>query len=289
MNILIVDDSSTTRKVVRRSLLQAGIADDLIGEAGDGAAAFDLLARQTTPALVLCDVNMPTMSGPELLAKAAELPQKHTFVMITSLSTTQRKLELLRMGASKIIAKPFDPNTLVEMLGPHLPRERSSGGPHPDEELLEPLPDGAALMTLGVAALQSVLQHMAFTEVMPVNGKPPESPLFGASVRLDRGDKAWIVRLAADGPSAGELASRLTAQDPGEDDNARLDAMREVANMMGGDLVNRAAARFRGAVPSLPTSSVLPPGAAVHVAMRGIRLIPGGHHVWIDVEELAQP
>ncbi len=288
MNILIVDESSTTRKVVRRSLLHAGVADDQITEAGDGAVAFDLLEQQNGPALVLCDVNRPTMSGPDLLQKAASLPHKHTFVMITSLSTTRRKLELLRMGARKIIAKPFDPNALGEILGPYLPRERSSNGEAPaDEESLAPLPDGAALMTLGVVALQSILEQMAFTEVMPVNGDPPQTPLFAASVRLDAGEKRWIVRLAADAPSAGELSERFTGQPPGDDQNARLDAMRELANMMGGDLVSRAAARFEDAVPSLPTSGLLPPGAITQVTMRGMRLVPGGHHVWIDVEDLA--
>lgn len=288
MNILIVDDSSTTRKVLRRGLRHAGVEEDQIGEAGDGADAFDILVRQKTPTLVLCDVNMPTMSGPALLEKAATLAEKHTFVMITSLSTTQKKLELLRMGARKIIAKPFDPNALGEMLGPYLPRERSASVPVPAaDQPSVPLPDGAALMTLGIAALQSILEQMAFIEVMPLNGDPPQTVLFGASIRLDAGERRWIVRLAADAPSSGALSSRFTGQDPGEDRHARLDAMRELVNIVGGDLVSRAAARFGDAVPSLPTSGVLPPGAIKQVSMRGMRLVPGGHQVWIDVEELA--
>jgi CheY-like chemotaxis protein len=288
MKILIVDDSSTTRKVVRRSLLHAGLADEQMVEAGDGAAALDILSKQDAPALVLCDVNMPTMTGQELLERAAGLRPKHTFVMITSLCTTRKKLELLGLGARKIIAKPFDPNQLGQMLAPYLPRDGSAEpAPATDEEAAQPLPDGAALMTLGVAVLQSIMQHMAFSEVMPVNGDPPQVPLFAASVRLDSGDKRWIVRLASDAPSAGELSNRLTGQDAGDDQGARLDAMRELANIMGGDLVRRAAGRFGDAVPGLPTSGLLAPGAATNVTMRGLRLVPGGHYVWIDVEELA--
>lgn len=286
MNILIVDDSSTTRKVVRRSLVMAGIDEARIDEAGDGAAALALLERLRTPALVLCDVNMPTMSGQALLEKAAALPEKHTFVMITSLSTTRKKLELMRMGARRIIAKPFDPTALAGMIAPYLRRERPAGTAADAEPPQVPLPDGAALTTLGVAALQSILEQMAFTEVMPLNGDPPQVPLFAASIRLDGGDKRWIVRLATDAPSAGELSNRFTGQDPGDDEGPRLDAMRELVNMLGGDLVSRAATRFADAVPSLPTSGVLPPGAVQHVSMRGVRLVPGGHHIWLDVEEL---
>lgn len=287
MNILIVDDSSTTRKVVRRSLVMAGMDGAQIGEAGDGAAAFAMLEQQRTPTLVLCDVNMPNMGGQALLEKASSLPEKHTFVMITSLSTTRKKLELMRLGARKIIAKPFDPNALGELIGPYLPRERSAPVAAPDtDQPRAPLPDGAALTTLGVAALQSILEQMAFTEVMPMNGEAPQTPLFAASMRLDSGEKRWIVRVATDAPSAGELSSRFTGQDAGEDEGPRLDAMRELVNMVGGDMVSRAAARFENAVPSLPTSGVLPPGAINQVSMRGVRLVPGGHHIWLHVDEL---
>jgi CheY-like chemotaxis protein len=288
MNILIVDDSLTTRKVIRRHLVHGGIDDAQIEEAGDGCAALELLAARQEPALVLCDVNMPKMDGAALLEKAAQLDVKHTFVVITSVAAFKKKLELLRLGAVKIIPKPFDPTTLADAIGPYLP----GGAPRPDapgvaRPGLDGLPNGAALMTLGVAALQSTLEQMAFTEVMPVNGKPPQTQLFGASVRLDAGVGRWIIRLAADAASAGELSSRFTGQDPGEDQSLRLDAMQELANIVGGDLVRRATARFEDALPSLPTSGVLPPGAINHVSMRGMRLVPGGHHVWIDVEELA--
>lgn len=286
MNILIVDDSFTTRKVIRRSLVHAGIDDSQIGEAGDGLTALEVLEAQKVPTLVLCDVNMPRMDGEALLEKASTLEPKHTFVMVTSVATARKRLELMRLGAVKIVSKPFDPTALTDVIGQYLPN-RSATAATAEETPIEELPDGAALMTLGVAALQLVLKQMAFTEVMPVNGDPPQTLLFGASIRLDAGDKRWIVRLAADAPSSGEVASRITGQDCGDDQNARLDAMRELANMVCGDLVSRAAARFGNALPTLPTSSVLPPGAVKQVSMRGMRLVPGGHHVWIDIEEMA--
>jgi len=59
-NVLIVDDSNTMRKIITRSLRQAGLNFDNILEAGDGQAALDVLAKEQV-SLVLCDINMPTM------------------------------------------------------------------------------------------------------------------------------------------------------------------------------------------------------------------------------------
>lgn len=288
MNILIVDDSLTTRKVIRRTLLTAGVDDQQIGEAGDGSMALELLEQQRVPTLVLCDVNMPKMSGEALLEKAMALEAKHTFVMVTSLATTRKKIELIRKGAVKIVAKPFDPTALADVLAPYLPNNGMLlvGAARPVAEQ-SPLPDEAALTTLGLAALQSVLGQMAFTDVILMHERPPEAVLFGATARLDGGERGWIVRLATDSAGAGELSARLTGQDPGDDQGLRLDAMREVVNMVAGDMVNRTATRFRDATPMLPTSSVLPPGALSQAQMRGVRLVPGGHHVWLDVEQLS--
>jgi two-component system chemotaxis response regulator CheY len=287
MDILIVDDSSTTRKVIRRSLVAAGVGDELIGEAGDGCAALEQLRHQPAPMLVLCDVNMPKMSGEELLAAAVDLPERHTFIMVTSVATARKRLEFLRMGAVKVVPKPFDPTALADVLGPYLSADRATAAPDnaAAAEAQKPLPDGAALATLGLAAMQTVLEQMAFSEVMPVNGAPPTTVLYGASVRLDAGEERWIVRLVTDTAGAGELTRRIAGQDPLEDQGLRLDAMRELVNMVGGQLATRAAARFHDATPSLATGSLLPPGTITQ-PMRGVRLVPGWHHVWLQVEPL---
>jgi CheY-like chemotaxis protein len=287
MNILIVDDSATTRRVIRRSLVAAGLGDDRIAEAGDGCCALEQLRGQQSPLLVLCDVNMPRMSGEELLVAAAGLPQRHTFVMVTSVATARKKLEFMRLGAAKVVPKPFDPTALADILGPYLHRGAAPAGkdPEPANGQLEPLPDGAALTTLGLAALQAVLEQMAFSEVVPVNGAPPATVLYGASVRLDGAEERWIVRLVTDTVSAGELTRRIAGQDPLDDQGPRLDAMRELVSMVGGQLATRAAARFHDATPSLAIGSLLPPGVITQ-SMRGVRVVPGWHHVWLHVEPL---
>ena len=61
-NVLLVDDSSTMRKIIGRSLRQAGIAFDNIFEAGDGIEALEVLENESVD-IVLSDINMPNMDG----------------------------------------------------------------------------------------------------------------------------------------------------------------------------------------------------------------------------------
>jgi len=64
--VLIIDDSSTMRKIVTRSLRQAGLDFDTILEAGDGQEALQLLAKENVD-IILSDINMPNMDGIEFL------------------------------------------------------------------------------------------------------------------------------------------------------------------------------------------------------------------------------
>jgi two-component system chemotaxis response regulator CheY len=66
--VLIVDDSSVMRKIVERSLRQAGFPVSQVFEANNGAEALEMLGTQH-PDLILTDVNMPTMDGLEFVRK----------------------------------------------------------------------------------------------------------------------------------------------------------------------------------------------------------------------------
>ena len=61
-NVLLVDDSSTMRKIIGRSLRQAGIDFDNIFEAADGIEALEVLEKENVD-IVLSDINMPNMDG----------------------------------------------------------------------------------------------------------------------------------------------------------------------------------------------------------------------------------
>jgi len=116
--VLIIDDSNTMRKIVTRSLRQAGLDFDTILEAGDGQAALDVLAGETVD-IILSDINMPNMDGIEFLrqkqadAKIKDIP----VVMITTEAGADILDEAKSLGAAGSIKKPFTPDQIQETLG----------------------------------------------------------------------------------------------------------------------------------------------------------------------------
>jgi two-component system, chemotaxis family, chemotaxis protein CheY len=118
---LIVDDSSVMRKIVERSLRQAGIDLTTVFEAGNGAEA--LAALQANPVdLILCDINMPVMDGLEFIkqlpgiANAKDVP----VVMITTEGSESHVVQALSCGARGYIRKPFTPEQVKEHVVPVL-------------------------------------------------------------------------------------------------------------------------------------------------------------------------
>ena len=119
--VLIVDDSNTMRKIVARSLRQAGIDFDQILEAGDGQVALDVLGANQVD-IVLSDINMPNMTGLEFLkAKAEDDAIKDIPVVMISTETGADIIsEAKSYGAKGAIKKPFTPDLINETLGPLL-------------------------------------------------------------------------------------------------------------------------------------------------------------------------
>ncbi len=119
--VLIVDDSNTMRKIVARSLRQAGIDFDQILEAGDGQEALDVLAGNQVD-VVLSDINMPNMNGLEFLkAKSEDDAIKGIPVVMISTETGADIIdEAKSYGAIGAIKKPFTPDLINETLGPLL-------------------------------------------------------------------------------------------------------------------------------------------------------------------------
>ncbi len=113
MKILIVDDSSTMRKIVSRNLRQAGVKTTSVTEASDGVEAWSLLESEPFD-LVFSDVNMPNMTGLELLDKirAEEGLKSIPVIMVTTESTPQAVQTFLEHGASGCVGKPFTPDRL---------------------------------------------------------------------------------------------------------------------------------------------------------------------------------
>ncbi len=116
--VLIIDDSSTMRKIVTRSLRQAGLDFDTILEAGDGQEALQLLAKESVD-IILSDINMPNMDGIEFLRqKSANAAIKSIpVVMITTEAGADILAEAKSLGAKGSIKKPFTPEQVSEVLG----------------------------------------------------------------------------------------------------------------------------------------------------------------------------
>ena len=112
-NILIVDDSLTTRAVIRRTLALAGIPAGQCFEAPNGSAALELMARQPID-VVLADLHMPHMSGAEMAGRILSDPNtSHVAIVVISAEPNDRKLaDLKAAGVRAFLRKPFAPEAL---------------------------------------------------------------------------------------------------------------------------------------------------------------------------------
>ena len=116
---LIVDDSSVMRKIVERSLRQAGVELEKIVEAGNGAEALAALGKEPVD-LILCDINMPVMDGLEFVRAlgGVENAKGVPVVMITTEGSENHVVQELTAGAKGYIRKPFTPEQVKEHVLP---------------------------------------------------------------------------------------------------------------------------------------------------------------------------
>src|SRR5262245_26939852 len=102
--ILVVDDEQSLREllaiVLRREGYEVLLADN-------GRAAVELIEREPVDVLI-SDINMPDMSGVEVLRAAKKLDQDILGIMITAFASTETAIEAMRLGACDYLSKPFD-------------------------------------------------------------------------------------------------------------------------------------------------------------------------------------
>jgi two-component system, chemotaxis family, chemotaxis protein CheY len=122
---LIIDDSSVMRKIVERSLRQAGIDLAEVKEAANGAEALGALNGGGVD-LILCDINMPVMDGIEFLrqVKGVQSAQGVPVVMITTEGSESHVVQALSIGARGYIRKPFTPEQVKEHVIPLLDEKK---------------------------------------------------------------------------------------------------------------------------------------------------------------------
>ena len=117
MKILIVDDSSTMRRIIGNVVMQLGIEKDNFDEAEDGIKAWNLLQNNQYD-VILTDWNMPNMNGLELVKKIRSEGQHKTtpIIMITTEGGKGEVITALKAGVNNYIVKPFNAEVLKEKL-----------------------------------------------------------------------------------------------------------------------------------------------------------------------------
>ena len=118
---LIVDDSSVMRKIVERSLRQAGLGIAQILEAGNGAEALAAVQANKVD-LILCGINMPVMDGLEFVKQLSGVEKARgvPVVMITTEGGESHVVQALSAGACGYIRKPFTADQIKEHILPLL-------------------------------------------------------------------------------------------------------------------------------------------------------------------------
>ncbi len=118
--ILVVDDSSTMRRILKNTLSQCGFTD--VDEAGDGAEALVKCAEKQYDC-VLTDWNMPEVDGLELATRLRADPKyaKTPIMMVTTEGGKKDVMEALIKGVNDYIVKPFTPDLvkgkMMKLLG----------------------------------------------------------------------------------------------------------------------------------------------------------------------------
>lgn len=117
MKLLVVDDSSTMRRIIKNTLIRLNYKDVLEGE--DGVEGWDMLDKNPDVDMLITDWNMPNMNGLELVKKvrADERFLDMPIIMVTTEGGKAEVITALKAGVNNYIVKPFTPAVLKEKLG----------------------------------------------------------------------------------------------------------------------------------------------------------------------------
>ncbi|MFP4490282.1 MAG: response regulator [Spirochaetaceae bacterium] len=116
-HILIVDDSATSRMIIKRCFQMAGYQDSNYYEAEDGLKAMSILQKEKVE-LVVTDLNMPKMDGNTFIKKLRIIDKTKDLpvMVISSMGNDMMDKELKGEGVIGIIQKPISPEKVMEVL-----------------------------------------------------------------------------------------------------------------------------------------------------------------------------
>ena len=123
LKVLVVDDESRMRKLVRDFLVKSNF--DVL-EAGDGEQAVDIFFREKDIALIVLNVMMPKMDGWQV-CREIRAYSKVPIIMLTARADEQDELLGFQLGVDEYISKPFSPKILVARIEAILRRTNPKG------------------------------------------------------------------------------------------------------------------------------------------------------------------
>ncbi|MCF8076805.1 MAG: response regulator [Desulfotignum sp.] len=115
MEVLIVDDFATMRRILKNILVQIGFTH--IYEADNGKNALKVLKNQKID-LIMCDWNMPEMTGLDLLTaiRSDDALKNIPFVMVTAEAQKENIIQAVQAGVNNYVVKPFTTETITQKL-----------------------------------------------------------------------------------------------------------------------------------------------------------------------------
>jgi len=111
--ILIVDDSRTSRRILRGILEKTG--HEIVGDAENGEAGY-LKYKELRPDIVTMDITMPNMDGIESLSLIKKENSEAKVVMITAAGQKEKMVEALKRGADEFVTKPFVEDEIIAII-----------------------------------------------------------------------------------------------------------------------------------------------------------------------------
>ena len=111
--VLVVDDSKTSRTMLRNILVANGY--EVIGEAENGQEGYDKYC-ELEPDFVTLDITMPVMDGIETLVKIKEYDENVKVIMVTAAGQKGKMLDAIKLGAAEFVTKPFETDQIVSII-----------------------------------------------------------------------------------------------------------------------------------------------------------------------------